>query len=104
MTGVRNPNTDEWTPARVFQLRELKAKGYSAAQIAKQMGGTTRCAVIAKLQRLGFTKRASRDRPGDKMETSPNQGVKTKALASDISAPELLAPRRFSWESADANA
>ena len=103
MTGVRNPNTDDWTPARVAHLLELKRRNYSAAQIAKQMGGTTRCAVVGKLQRMGFTKRAARDRPGDKMETSPNQGVKTKALATDISPPELLAPRRFSWESSDAN-
>jgi GcrA cell cycle regulator len=105
MTGVRNPNTEEWTPAREHQLRELKAKGYSAAQIAKQMGGTTKNAVIGKLDRLGLGKASQprRQRPGHLMETSPNQGVKTKALATDISPAELLAPRRFSWESSDAN-
>ena len=103
MTGVRNPNTEEWTPARVRQLRELKAKGYSAAQIAKQMGGTTRCAVISKLHQQGLTRANGKRKESSISENSTNQGVKTKILAMDLSPDELLRPRRFSWESSDAN-
>lgn len=93
---------DNWTPAREHQLRQLKGRGYSAAQIAKQMGGTTRSAVIGKLHRLGLVKRDSRARLREPADTSSNQGVKTKALATDVSPDELLRPRRFSWELADA--
>lgn len=100
MTGVRNPNTDEWTEARERELRRLKAKGYSAAQIAKQLGGTTRAAVVGKCQRLGLNRRGvkQKDLTHDLMANSPNPGVKTKALAFDVSPAELLRPRRFSWE------
>jgi hypothetical protein len=67
------------------------------------MGGTTRCAVIGKLQRLGLVRAAKDSRGRSAMADSPNQGVKTKALSSDVSPEELLRPRRFTWERADAN-
>ena len=98
MAGVRNPNTEEWTPARVAKLRELKSRNYSAAQIAKALGGTTRCAVIGKLHQQGLTRDAVKANGGGKMAARPNKGVKTKALAIEVSPPELLTPRRFSWE------
>lgn len=102
MAGVRNPNTDEWTDARVSMLIDLKKKGRSAAQIAKALGGTTRCAVVGKCQVLGLTKRGvpSKDirRGIDPVGKSANPGVKTKALAFDLSPADLLRPRRFSWE------
>ncbi len=105
MSGVRNPNTDDWTEARTRELVRLKNKGYSAAQIAKQLGGTTRHAVIGKLDRLGLTRKGQKRSQGprlggDLMANSPNPGVKTKALAFDVSPAELLRPRRFSWERA----
>lgn len=96
MAGVRNPNTDEWTYARTSKLIDLKKKGRSAAQIAKALGGTTRCAVVSKMRQLGF--RAGDKNSGDMMGNSANPGVKTKALAFDVSPAELLRPRRFSWE------
>lgn len=101
MTGVRNPNCDEWTDARLSKLISLKKKGRSAAQIAKALGGTTRAAVIGKLNRLGLNRRGVKqaDLRPDMMGNSSNPGVKTKALAFDVSPAELLRPRRFSWES-----
>lgn len=45
-----------WQQAgRVAELKALNAQGLSASQIAKQMGGITRNAVIGKLHRLGIT-------------------------------------------------
>lgn len=98
MSGSRNANTDEWTPARVSKLISEKKKGRSASQIAKALGGTTREAVIGKLDRLGMTKRGEKRSTIDAMGLSANPGVKTKALAFDVSPAELLRPRRFSWE------
>ncbi|HRK63637.1 MAG TPA: GcrA family cell cycle regulator, partial [Terricaulis sp.] len=37
-----------WTEERVATLRKLWAEGLSASQIAKQLGGVTRNAVIGK--------------------------------------------------------
>ena len=97
MAGVRNPNTEDWTPARTARLIELKRRGYSAAQIAKDLGSTTRSAVVGKIDRLGLTRRGQK-RCESISDRSTNQGVKTKLLAADFSPAELLRPRRFSWE------
>lgn len=48
-----------WTDERVTLLRELWAKGLSASQIAVQLGGVTRNAVIGKAHRLGLESRPS---------------------------------------------
>lgn len=100
MSGVRNPNTEDWTDARVSELVRMKRAGFSAAQIAKALGGTTRCAVVGKCQVLGLTKRGvpSKEIRRDPMGESSNPGVKTKALQFDVSPAELLRPRRFTWE------
>jgi GcrA cell cycle regulator len=52
-----------WTEERVAQLRKLWAEGLSASQIAKQLGGVTRNAVIGKVHRLGLAGRATPSRP-----------------------------------------
>lgn len=44
----------EWTDQRVEDLRKLFADGFSASQIAAQLGFLTRNAVIGKLSRLGL--------------------------------------------------
>ena len=49
----------EWTADRVKRLKELWNRGLSASQIAKELGGTTRNAVIGKAHRLGLSSRPS---------------------------------------------
>lgn len=44
-----------WTPERVDLLKNLWAEGLSTAQIANQLGGVTRNAVIGKIHRLGLS-------------------------------------------------
>jgi GcrA cell cycle regulator len=41
-----------WTDERVTTLKKLWLDGLSASQIAKQLGGVTRNAVIGKVHRL----------------------------------------------------
>ncbi|MGE3769870.1 MAG: GcrA family cell cycle regulator [Bdellovibrionales bacterium] len=48
-----------WTDERVEQLKKLWAQGYSASQIAKELGNTTRNAVIGKIHRLNLVARQS---------------------------------------------
>jgi len=54
-----------WTDDRVEMLKKLWADGLSASQIAAELGGITRNAVIGKVHRLGLSGRAK----------SPSSGV-----------------------------
>ena len=48
-----------WTDERVEMLKKLWADGLSASQIAAQLGGVSRNAVIGKAHRLGLKSRPS---------------------------------------------
>jgi GcrA cell cycle regulator len=48
-----------WTDERVEILKKMWGDGQSASQIAKELGGVTRNAVIGKVHRLGLSNRAS---------------------------------------------
>ncbi len=48
-----------WTDERVETLKKMWAEGQSASQIAKELGGVTRNAVIGKVHRLGLSNRAT---------------------------------------------
>jgi len=52
-----------WTEERVAVLKKLWLEGLSASQIAKQLGGVTRNAVIGKVHRLGLSGRAAPSQP-----------------------------------------
>jgi GcrA cell cycle regulator len=52
-----------WTDDRVGTLKKLWLEGLSASQIAKQLGGVTRNAVIGKVHRLGLSGRAAPSQP-----------------------------------------
>ena len=52
-----------WTDERVELLKKLWLEGLSASQIAKQLGGVTRNAVIGKVHRLGLSGRATPSQP-----------------------------------------
>ena len=48
-----------WTDDRVEVLKKMWGEGKSASQIAKELGGVTRNAVIGKVHRLGLSNRAT---------------------------------------------
>src|SRR5579885_266680 len=54
----RGANIMSWTDERVELLKKLWADGLSASQIAVELGGITRNAVIGKVHRLGLSGRA----------------------------------------------
>jgi GcrA cell cycle regulator len=55
-----------WTDERVETLKHMWSEGKSASQIAKELGGVTRNAVIGKVHRLGLSNRVGGvDRPED---------------------------------------
>jgi GcrA cell cycle regulator len=47
-----------WTEERMDMLKKLWSEGFSASQIANELGGVTRNAVIGKVHRLGLSGRA----------------------------------------------
>ena len=48
-----------WTDERIEQLRTMWTKGMTASQIAEELGGVSRNAVIGKAHRLGLKSRPS---------------------------------------------
>lgn len=48
-----------WTDERIEQLRNMWEKGLTASQIADELGGVSRNAVIGKAHRLGLKSRPS---------------------------------------------
>jgi GcrA cell cycle regulator len=76
-----------WSEERVALLRKLWAEGLSASQIAKQLGGVTRNAVIGKVHRLGLAGRATPSRPA-------KRPVRTAARPRTLgpTAPRLRLP------------
>ncbi|MEQ9258810.1 MAG: GcrA family cell cycle regulator [Roseovarius sp.] len=46
-----------WSDERVEKLKKMWGEGQSASQIAKELGGVTRNAVIGKVHRLGLSNR-----------------------------------------------
>ncbi|GAA6163280.1 GcrA family cell cycle regulator [Pelagimonas sp. KU-00592-HH] len=63
-----------WTDERVELLKKMWGEGQSASQIAKELGGVTRNAVIGKVHRLGLSNRAT----STKTETKPKAEAKPK--------------------------
>src|ERR1700761_1799863 len=60
-----------WTEERVELLKKLWLDGLSASQIAKQLGGVTRNAVIGKVHRLGLSGRAAPSQPSRPVLRAP---------------------------------
>ena len=54
-----------WTDERIEQLRKMWEGGMTASQIADELGGVSRNAVIGKAHRLGLQSRPSPVKPND---------------------------------------
>lgn len=80
-----------WTEERVALLKKLWAEGHSASQIAKQVGGVTRNAVIGKVHRLGLAGRATPSRPA-KRPARPRQQRSQLPMAPRVRPHSIYAP------------
>ena len=69
-----------WTDERVELLKKMWGEGQSASQIAKELGGVTRNAVIGKVHRLGLSNRAT--------SSSKTAEAKEKPAAAPKAAPK----------------
>ena len=77
-----------WTDERVELLKKMWSEGQSASQIAKELGGVTRNAVIGKVHRLGLSNRAGATPAPAKAEAKP---VAAPAAPKPKPAPEAVA-------------
>jgi GcrA cell cycle regulator len=79
-----------WTDERIERLKTMWAKGATASQIADELGGVSRNAVIGKAHRLGLEQRPSPVKPGEEKEVKKAAPAATAAPAPAKPAP---APR-----------
>jgi len=88
-----------WTEERVSLLKKLWGEGHTAAEIAKQLGGVTRNAVIGKAHRLKLSNRVSpiqqNKKPANKnverkttKKVSPVSSASSHNIGSMTSAPK----------------
>jgi GcrA cell cycle regulator len=77
-----------WTDERVETLKKMWAEGQSASQIAKELGGVTRNAVIGKVHRLGLSNRT----PG-KGEGEADPAPEAPKAAAPQPKPAAAAPK-----------
>lgn len=71
-----------WTDERIDNLRAMWEKGLTASQIAEELGGVSRNAVIGKAHRLGLKSRPSPVKSADKTKVA-----KAPAAPKDVAAP-----------------
>ncbi|MES2434098.1 MAG: GcrA family cell cycle regulator [Pseudomonadota bacterium] len=88
-----------WTDERVETLKKMWAEGQSASQIAKELGGVTRNAVIGKVHRLGLSNRVGggateADEPEVAATTPPPRVEPAPKPAAAEAAPRPAAPER----------
>jgi GcrA cell cycle regulator len=84
-----------WTDERIEQLKTLWGQGMTASQIADDLGGVSRNAVIGKAHRLGLEARPSPVRPGEVVApvASAPPEVETIEIEPVIEpAPKVAAP------------
>jgi len=73
-----------WTDERVELLKKMWGEGQSASQIAKELGGVTRNAVIGKVHRLGLSNRSGGAAPA---KAAPAKEAEAKPAAAAKPAP-----------------
>ena len=76
-----------WTDERVETLKRMWAEGQSASQIAKELGGVTRNAVIGKVHRLGLSNR--NDDTAEAAAAAPAPEAKPAPAPAAAAAPKL---------------
>jgi len=79
-----------WTDDRVEILKKMWGEGQSASQIAKELGGVTRNAVIGKVHRLGLSNRATTGAASSSAATKANE-AKARPAAKPAAKPKAAA-------------
>ncbi len=82
-----------WTDERIDQLKQMWERGMTASQIAEELGGVSRNAVIGKAHRLGLQARPSPVKATDATPKAAPQPRKNAASSESAAAPPRAAPK-----------
>jgi GcrA cell cycle regulator len=80
-----------WTDERIERLKKMWHDGATASQIADELGGVSRNAVIGKAHRLGLEQRPSPVKPGEEKERKPAPAPAPAAAKPRADAPAARA-------------
>ena len=76
-----------WTEERIERLKKMWHDGATASQIADELGGVSRNAVIGKAHRLGLEQRPSPVKPGEEKERKKPAPAAAPKKADSAKAP-----------------
>src|SRR5436190_3614446 len=82
-----------WTEERIERLKKMWHDGATASQIADELGGVSRNAVIGKAHRLGLEQRPSPVKPGEEKGKKASHAPAAAPAAKAGAAPRTDAPR-----------
>ena len=77
-----------WTEERIERLKKMWQEGSTASQIADELGGVSRNAVIGKAHRLGLEARPSPVKAGEEKEKPASAAPAPKAAPVERAAPK----------------
>ena len=80
-----------WTEERIERLKKMWHEGATASQIADELGGVSRNAVIGKAHRLGLEQRPSPVKPGEEKEVK-KPGPAAASAPAKAAAPAKAEP------------
>jgi GcrA cell cycle regulator len=83
-----------WTDERIDQLKNMWEKGLTASQIAEELGGVSRNAVIGKAHRLGLQSRPSPVKEKDGKAAAPRKAAPPRPAAEPKPVAEAAPPPR----------
>jgi GcrA cell cycle regulator len=81
-----------WTEERIERLKKMWHDGSTASQIADELGGVSRNAVIGKAHRLGLEQRPSPVKPGEEKEARKAAPAAAAASKPAATKPEPAKP------------
>ena len=87
----RSMSEMSWTDERVETLKSMWSDGKSASQIAKELGGVTRNAVIGKVHRLGLSNRVGGEHPDGRRRGAPSPSPDGRASRRRGAPPQPAA-------------
>ena len=79
-----------WTDERIDRLKKMWSDGATASQIADELGGVSRNAVIGKAHRLGLDARPSPVKPGEEKEKKTAAAASAKPARAEAPAPRAV--------------
>ena len=81
-----------WTDERIDQLKAMWERGLTASQIAEELGGVSRNAVIGKAHRLGLQSRPSPVKANETPKRAAAPARKPAPAAPEAETPRAAAP------------